>query len=158
MQGQKHQAEADRDPPQVPGASASASPEGNDPDQKKYRCDSGDIEREYLNDKRCSHVRAKHDGQRRNEGHEAARGKGRGHQAGSGAALQQRRYENAGQESRKPITKGDVEQVAEVRPERTHDPAVDHVEAPQQEGHTPQQIEKKQVCHEVQICGSVLEF
>ena len=156
--GQKHQAEADRDPPQVPGASTSSSPERNDPDQKQYGCDSGDVEREYLNYECRTDIRAQHDRQRRNQGDEAACGKGRGHQAGRGAALQQGRYENAGQECRKPISKRDVEEVAEVRPERTHDPAVNHVEAPEQEGHTAQQIEKKQVYHEVPIRGSALEF
>src|ERR1051326_6430679 len=114
VEGQQHQAEADCDTPQVSGASAPSSPERDDPDQKKYGRDRGDIEREYLNDERRSHVRAEQYGQGGNEGDEAACGKRRGHQAGSGAALQQRRYHNAGQERRKPIAKGDVEQVAEV--------------------------------------------
>ena len=111
-----------------------------------------------MDDKRCSHVRTQHDGQRRNEGDEATCGKGCGHQAGSGAALQQGRYENAGQECRKPIPEGDVENAAEVRAERTHDATVDHMEAPEQECHTAEQIQKKQVWHEVTIRGFALAF
>jgi hypothetical protein len=42
-----------------------------------------------LHDQRCADIGSEHDGQRRNQADQAAAGKGRRHQCGRGAALQQ---------------------------------------------------------------------
>jgi len=78
---------------------------------------------------------------------EAARGKRCRHEAGGGAALQQRRYEHAAEKCCESVAKGSAEQPAQVGAERPHDAAVDHVESPEQQRHAAEQIEEKEIRH-----------
>src|SRR6478752_2263936 len=66
---------------------------------------------------------------------------------GRGAALEQRRQPETGGKCVEAITKRLAEQPSQVRAKGTQNPAVDHVQAPQQQRHAAHQIEQYQRSH-----------
>jgi hypothetical protein len=121
--------------------------EGDEADDEQDRRDLGDVEREHLHDQRGANIGAEHDRKRRHQADEALGREGTGDQRGGRAALEQRREPKAGGKGGETIVKRLGEQLPQVRPEGAQNPAVDHVQAPQQQRHATHQVEKNHGSH-----------
>ncbi len=147
MQRQQHQAEADKDAADVLDARARPAAEGDEADDEQHGRDGGDVERQHLHDQRGADIGAEHDRER-------------GHQADEPSAVKELvisavavllwsravrpRPARKGGEA---VAQGLRQQQAQVGPERAQDPAVDHMQAPQQQRHAAHQVEKNQASH-----------
>jgi hypothetical protein len=147
MQREQHQAEADRDPAEVldPGAWPAAECDEADNEQhRRHRCD---IERQHLHDQRGADIGAEHDRKRRHQADDLLGGEGTGDQGSRGRALEQGGQAEAGAERGEPVAERPRQQQPQIGPEGPQDPAMDHVQAPQQERDAPHQIKQNKTSH-----------
>ena len=147
MQRQQHQAEPDKDAADVLDARARPAAEGDQADDEQYGRDGGDVERQDLHDQRGADIGAEHDGERGDEADEPLRRKRARDQRRRGAALEQGSQTKAGAKGGEAVAQGLCQQQAQIRSERAQDPAVDHMQAPQQQRDAAHQVEKNQTSH-----------
>ncbi|MGY3359038.1 hypothetical protein ACVWZK_005701 [Bradyrhizobium sp. GM0.4] len=105
-----------------------------------------------LNDSTCTIKRradigAEHDGERGDQAEQALGCERTREQRGRGAALEQGSKAETGGERVEAVTKRLAEEPSQVRAKGAQNPAVDHVQAPQQQRHAAHQIEQYQRSH-----------
>ena len=142
VQGHQHQADADRRSAEVARRRRRAT-EQDDADQDQRRRDLGDVEGQRLDDQRRADVGAEHHRQRRRQIDEAAGGEAGDHQAGRGAALQDRGHAEAGGESGETVAQRRAERVAQLGAEGALHAGARHMHAPQQQRHAAGEIEER---------------
>jgi len=147
MERQQHQAQADRDAPEILEAGARPAAEGNQTQNKKDRRNGCYIEREHLNNQRGADIGAQHDRKRRHRTDETVGSEGTRHKGSRSAALEQRCQSDSGGKGAQAVVEGFSEPQPEVRAESAQNPAVDHMQAPQQQCHAAHQIEKNHASH-----------
>ena len=147
MQRQQHQAEPDKDAADVLDARARPAAEGDQADDEQHGRHGGDVERQDLHDQRGADIGAEHDGERGHQADEPLRGERTGDQRRRGAALEQGGQTEAGAKGGEAVAQGLRQQQAQIGSERAQDPAVDHMQAPQQQRDAAHQVEKNQTSH-----------
>ena len=106
-----------------------------------------DIEGQHLDDERRPDIGAQHDGERRRQREQAAGGEGRRHERGGGAALQDGGDDHPEAEGAEPVAQRLAQELAQIGAEGAQDPALDHVQAPEQQGDAAHQVEDDQASH-----------
>jgi hypothetical protein len=149
VQREEGEAEADRDAAEILDAGASPAAERQESDDEQDRRRGRHIEGENLNDQRRADVGAEHDGERGHQRDHAFRREGGGHQAGGGAALQERGEAETRAEGGKTVAQSFGEEGTEIGAEGAHDAALDHVQAPKQQCCAAHQVEKDDRAHRV---------
>ncbi len=142
LQGEQHQPKPDRDPAEIMRPRLPAVAEQDDPDQHETRRRQADIEGQELHDQRGAEIGAEHDGERRHQIDEPARGEARRHQPGRGAALQYRGDAEPGEERAPAVAEGASEQAPQIGSEGALDAALHHVQAPQQQRNRAGEIDQ----------------
>ena len=133
--------------PEIADPRGLAALEGEQPDHQQHRGGGIDIEGQHLDDERRPDIGAQHDGQRRRQGEQAAGGEGGRHQSGGGAALQDRGHHHAETEGAEAVAQGLAQEVAQIGAEGAQDPALDHMQAPEQQGNAAHQVKDDQASH-----------
>jgi hypothetical protein len=89
-----------------------------------------DVERQDLHDQGRAEIGAEHDRERRHQIDQPAGGKTRRHQPGRGAALQDRRDAEPGEERAPAVAEGAPEKAPQIGAESALDAALHHVQTP----------------------------
>jgi hypothetical protein len=148
VQRQQHQPDSDQGASQIARPRSAAALECDDTRQQQDGRHDGDIERQDLDDQRRPYVGAQHDGESGNE-IQGAGGHERGsHQSGCGAALEKSGDERPREKGAKSALQGQSEQTPQIGAECAHDPAVDHVQSPEQQRDSPHQVENDCAAHD----------
>ena len=122
------------------------APERHVARNQQQRRNQRNVEGQYFDDQRGSDVGAQHDGKRRYESDHAVRKKRGGHHGGSGAALKQRGDRNADADCHDSVTQHPPDHSAQIRPESTNDPALDHVHAPEEQDNGTSKLDQSGCC------------
>src|SRR5207253_10046207 len=86
--------------------------------------------------------------QRRDQADEALGGEGAGDEGSRGAALEQRRQADPRRKRGEAVVQSPRQQLPQIGTEGAQYPAVDHVQAPQQQRHATHQVEKNDTSHQ----------